>query len=120
MHHITSCSPLLTRMAAPASQASAAALITTVMPLADVTNRLNGNKSCWKVPVPEEIQLFTRSDSQDAGKPVQSHCHTSHRYTQPHGKHPTIPARPLASAVYTIVHALTGQSRPLIALCDTM
>lgn len=47
---------------------------------ADVTNRLNGNKSRWKVP--EDIQLFPDQSSQATGKPLNGpECY---KYPQPH------------------------------------
>lgn len=79
-------SPCPCMVAVAALQYSAAALTTPAMPLADVTNRLNSNQSCWKVPVRQEIQLFSASSSQDTVKPVHGHCRTSHRYTPLHGK----------------------------------
>ena len=88
--------------AAAALQHSAAALAMTVMPLADVTNRLNSNKSCWKVPVSQEMQLFTGSRIQDTVKPVQSHSCTSHRYTPSHGTHVVLLQSPCLSDVYSI------------------
>ena len=55
-------------------------------PPADVTNRLHGNNSRWKVQGPEDTRLFNDLSSQATGKPLHSHGLGLHRYPPFHGK----------------------------------